>query len=315
MTFERVSESGSYSGNGTSQTITLPWNAALVFICSSNTSTNANKGGGVKIDAMPSAAFYRLRQVNNGNAEYLYVTANGITLGTADFSVGSDTRINASGVTYYWFAIKAGPWIQTGSYAGAQLAAVNTAQSIAIGRTCERSLIIVAQANTTISQIAFRLGQLANGAAWFLLSGGTAGFVSTGLSWTSTGFDVTNEGVADLNTLLETYYYAVLFESPGGSRTQASFGSTFLGQSRADSGSAVTDNVITTGQNTTFVMKHGAGSRLYFSFDPMAARGALFCGTNDCVFATSTVVPQRDSTGYHSGTDVGTSWAAHLMHY
>jgi hypothetical protein len=112
MTLVNSMETGSYTGNGTSQSITIGWQPEFVLVFSSKSGGNPNqRGGALKCSAMDNASSIRSRQ---GTA----YTTGLVTLDSAGFSVGSDDSANRSGETYHWFAMRAAPEIDCGSYTG-----------------------------------------------------------------------------------------------------------------------------------------------------------------------------------------------------
>ena len=100
--------SGSYTGNGTSQTISVGFAPRFVVV--------KQVGAGsvqscIKYDSMPSGSSH----AGSGG-----MTTNGITaFGSSDFSVGSDAEVNTNASTYHWFAIGGtSSEITSGTYTG-----------------------------------------------------------------------------------------------------------------------------------------------------------------------------------------------------
>jgi hypothetical protein len=104
-------KSGSYTGNGTSQTITIGFAATpkLVLVKSATTDIGVFRTDTMATDsAKPFGATALATSV---------ITA----LGSGSFSIGSDARVNSNGVTYYWIALAhdgTNNDIETGSYTG-----------------------------------------------------------------------------------------------------------------------------------------------------------------------------------------------------
>lgn len=113
MSFEPIIETGSYTGNGGTQSITIGWQPAYVEIVSTRTTGSAGtRAVGVKLADHPGDDWLE----NAGAAGF--ITANGVTLTSTGFSVGSDSSINQNNITFHWKAIRASPAVQTGVYDG-----------------------------------------------------------------------------------------------------------------------------------------------------------------------------------------------------
>ncbi|KPK66712.1 MAG: hypothetical protein AMS21_00740 [Gemmatimonas sp. SG8_38_2] len=106
MSLEKIIASGNYSGNGVSQSVVIGWQPALVVIFSEDTTKGAI---GYKSASMAGSDYLAC----SDDAEAL---SDGITLTATGFSVGDGDEVNRSGITFRWTAIKAGPWIDTGTY-------------------------------------------------------------------------------------------------------------------------------------------------------------------------------------------------------
>jgi hypothetical protein len=124
MSLEKIIATGSYSGDGASQSISIGWQPAMVMIVSSRT-TGPSTGRGVafKFADMAGDDFACCE------TEAVYTTSNGITLTSDGFSVGSDDCINKNAQTFYWVAFRECPAVDTGSYTGG-----GTGQTITTGR-------------------------------------------------------------------------------------------------------------------------------------------------------------------------------------
>ena len=88
---------GTYIGNGTSQQFALKFTPKLIIIFVEST-----KEIMLKIDQFSGSEFY---QTVGGTGLWAYETANGITISSLQFSVGSSSTINNNGVTYKYLAI------------------------------------------------------------------------------------------------------------------------------------------------------------------------------------------------------------------
>ena len=111
MTFERIIEIGSYSGNGGTQSISIGWKPCLVFIGSGRTSgPPTGRAFSCKVPDMSGDDFMGCHK------ESEMFTTNGITLVADGFDIGSDDKINKSGIPFHWVAIMSGPWADSGIY-------------------------------------------------------------------------------------------------------------------------------------------------------------------------------------------------------
>lgn len=100
---------GSYTGNGTSQSITISpsFQPAIVWVVSTN------QGTSWRGDTAHSGT------ANSSNHSNAVEIATCLTATNVNgFSVGSSAGCNSSGVTYYYFALKANTGIATGNYTG-----------------------------------------------------------------------------------------------------------------------------------------------------------------------------------------------------
>lgn len=89
-----ISNSGSYTGNGTTQNVTAPGAAAgLVLI------KVAGSIAAMWCSAMPAASY------KAATGSTALVTTNGITQHASGFTVGSDATINANGLTYDYVCV------------------------------------------------------------------------------------------------------------------------------------------------------------------------------------------------------------------
>lgn len=115
MTQERIFKQGTYVGNASTQSIaTDGFKPACVMAWSHATAGPASgKGSWFKGASMAGDDYFA---VNGGTV--LEITANGVTLTSTGFDLGSANESNKSGVTYSYLAIKEGPWIKTFSYTG-----------------------------------------------------------------------------------------------------------------------------------------------------------------------------------------------------
>jgi hypothetical protein len=101
---------GAYYGSGTdNRDIVLPFQPDLVVVKKYGTSTN-------------SAAMLRTSVHPDDSSSYFLGTADAADFiqrfGTTSFQVGTNTAVNASASTYFWFAFKTGDNFKVGSYTG-----------------------------------------------------------------------------------------------------------------------------------------------------------------------------------------------------
>ncbi len=223
MSLDIVIETGSYTGNGGTSTVTIGWQPALVVI-HSTAGTAANRALSIKSDSMPGDDFMECGTVA------IATTTNGITLTSTGFQVGSDAAINTSTQTYYWMAIRTGPWIDTGSYVG------NSApggQNIVLGR--QPDMVLMCSLATII-----KAGFISEGEPrdYFYETQWTRGaFAPNPVVLTATGFNVSNLIGDEWNTSGLTHHYVAF---PNGSTRHLETGF----QSAAGSGTVT----ITTGK-------------------------------------------------------------------
>ncbi len=199
MSLDRIIETGSYVGNGGTQSIAVGWQAGLVIIASTRpTGPAAGRGLAFKMPSMADDDFMEC----SGSAQF--TTVDGVTLTSTGFDVGSDDVINRNTTIFHWVAIRAGPWIDTGSFVGDGGTTVST-------RNRQPSAVLHAQTTTPGIEIFLKFAsQAANEAAVFrgALLGGT------GVTLVSTGF----EAALEANDSGETYDWVALFDLVGSTR-------------------------------------------------------------------------------------------------
>lgn len=112
MTYVRYLETGEYTGNGTSQSISIGWRPALVVTAKmKNTGPGSRKGLVFKIDTMPND------EVVISNFNWTEID-NAITITDDGFSVNNQNMVNRNNEDVAWFAIRSGIHTFTGSYVG-----------------------------------------------------------------------------------------------------------------------------------------------------------------------------------------------------
>ena len=92
-----IHKTGTYTGNGTSQSITVGFQPKILRIFRWN-ETYPNQA--LKNDQMAGDDYLRI----NSDGTPVIDLANGITLTSTGFDLGSDSTINSDGNTYYWEA-------------------------------------------------------------------------------------------------------------------------------------------------------------------------------------------------------------------
>ena len=305
MSYQATVVTGSFTGNGTTQTITLPWTPAVVMLVNSNTGTATHKGMAVKFDVMPTTGMFVFGSAKSGTSGY--ITTNGLSFSGASFIVGSNLIINGNGDTIYWAAFKQGPWIDTGTYAGNKTDGVGGTQTIVTGRSSQNAQLMIAK-NGTAKSFSFRLAGLANLAQFMYTTTANLTTANT-LQYASNGFIVNNVSAgnpASLNVLGETFYYAILYETDG-DLVNGDLGDTRTAVSdTTTTGGAGTTTTITLGSKPHVVWAgfFGGTTRLDVSFDSMPSPGGMdfqFGGqaaNNPAWFTTAAGAIQIQSTGF-----------------
>ncbi len=199
MSLDRIIETGSYVGNGATQSVAVGWQPGLVIIASSRpTGPAAGRCLAFKVPSMADDDFLEC----SGSAQF--TTVDGVTLTSTGFDLGSDDVINRNTTIFHWVAIRAGPWIDTGSFVGDGGTVVST-------RNRQPSVVLHAQSTAPGIEMFFKFATMpANTAAVFrgsMLS-------SSGLTLISTGFEASGEA----NDSGETYDWVAFFDLVGSTR-------------------------------------------------------------------------------------------------
>lgn len=317
---ETDSESGSYVGNGTSQTITLAANAAMVFVVSGDTgATAADRGGAMAIDSMPAGAGWTW---SDATVKYAYIASGGVTFGTNDFTVGSNTKVNKSGETFYWYAIHAGSWIKTGTYVGTTKDGFIGFQTINLGVDCTNALAFAVRGDTDAADgsAAISLPDHDNNLAMAFEQAAAGGKNHTSMTdvvssiyGVSAGLYVRNGGpgalgfTSNMNVKDTTYYYAVMPSLTG-------FGTSGVVNATADG----VEETVNLGENVRFLLlnhRYNPGGALgtydpwfQISFDPMPAQASLYLDRSQSQFKSGAAEsPTRQATGFLTGNRLDTS--------
>lgn len=305
------SESGSFIGNGSSQSVTLGWEPAAVWIGSGKLQggNSSTKGFSLKLSGMPGSATYYLR--TSGNS---YEASGGVTLTSTGFSVGSQAIHNQNGQTIYWWAIRNdGTFVDVGSYVGDQPMANATPQTVTLpsARDGLTAHTLVVRANTADPLFAIHEASMPAGAAGAIPHATRWGSFPSlaSFQYATNTFTVANDldklAIAQggsyyhdigLNVSGDTYYYVVVYSTDGTQPIYTPY-TTF------QSGSVKTVNVGYPAAQLAIEGSH----RLIISFDPMPADGNFACGGNNGVYQTqaslgSGTQPTRTATGFTTGT-------------
>lgn len=309
MSYSRISASGSFVGNGSSQNIVIGtgWEPAIVWVgvgkaSGGNTST---RGFSLKLNGMPSSSTFYLRV-----SGIVYEASGGITINSDGFSVGSQAIHNANGQTIYWWAIRTGPHVEVGTYTGNQSAASTVGQVITTARPPNKSLLVIVRALTTGvgGGVAIRYGEMAaNSAISISTSDGSNSYSgwANGFDFTATSFSVSNDNPLYFNLSSQLYYYVLIHNSDGASDGSGlSFGSMRHYHHHVRTGIAGTNEVVDYGLPTEQLVYHTVGGPIYImNWDPMPSGAAFYTrNANNEKYATSGGYPIRTSTGYETGT-------------
>lgn len=213
MSLDLIIETGSYTGNASSQSIAVGWQPDVVLIASSRSSGPANgRCLAFKTADMSGDDFIR------NAAAASYHTVNGLSLTASGFSVGSEDSINNSGTIFHWMAIRGGPAIDVGTYTGS-----GGTTTITTGR--QPVAVLLAQTTGTES-FQIKSEDYSGSTNWIFT--GTAAEGSN-ITLQSTGF----QGTADADLSGETYMYVALYSLVGSTRHWRSGTYTGNGTSQA----------------------------------------------------------------------------------
>ncbi len=279
MSYEPIIATGTYSGNGTSQTITIGWQPAMACIVSRRTAgPSTGRAISWKFNTMITDNFLEMAASAN------WITANGITVTSTGFSVGSENTINNSGTTFDWFAIRAGPQVATGTYVGDGV----IGRSFAVTGWQPELMFLVQSSGTT------RGGWkgAAMGANDAFDYAAQIAFSTVALALASNGFQT---GSANpFNTSPEDYHwFAATLETVTRSFRTVTY-----------SGDGAADQTITLGQQPKFVwILDSTGLTAGCKIDTMPAEDYGLLDTNYTYEAGTATGIQITSTGFIVGSD------------
>lgn len=198
MSLNNVIQTGTYTGNGTSQTITIGWQPAFVQACSTRTSGGPGQRGWAT--KLPNQATSTAVKIQSGCS----VATDIITITSTGFTIGADDSVNRSGETYHWWAVRDAPQIDSGTYVGTNA----TDLTLTLNRQPTWAWV----SNQTTDNIAFKNAQNA-GSDIFRYA--TSGGVVAGLTFGASGMTATG---TDLNALGDTFHYLSFFDLVGSTR-------------------------------------------------------------------------------------------------
>lgn len=197
MSLTKIIETGSYAGNSSPRSISVGWQPAVVMIVSDRSQgPPAGRAVSFKLASHPSDGYVALE----ADAD-LYT---GITLTSDGFDVDGDQKINQSGSTFYWVAIRDGPWLDYGTYSGQGVGGT----TVVTGR--QPGMVLLAQTTGTVR---FFIKNPNESGSFYYQSTNEISAVNQFVI-TSTGFDT--EGVASDDG--QTYYWVALYDIPGSTR-------------------------------------------------------------------------------------------------
>ncbi len=281
MSLDIIIETGTYVGNGATQSIAIGWQPDFVLIAS--TQTAGNPKFALKFEAMATGDMMTI-----GTAAELIVDA-GIVLVADGFDLETSDQVNKNTVVYHYMVIRAGHWFDAGAYTGNGTAS----QAIITGR--QPDAVFVSQREALDTDIVFWKWSSVPGADYgFFTTGFDLDVATGGLTLTATGFDVSDP----LKTNEDDKRYAWIAMYP-------LVGSTRHAESGSYIGSAGSGQSIVIGVQPKFVvlMSDAGGSDICgFKFDSMA--GADYSKlTAAQMWDTSGQGITLTATGFDVGTD------------
>lgn len=101
MSLNVLTATGSYSGTGGAQSITVGWQPALVMVASTRTAgPSAGRAYSVKTGSMPGDDRFGFDTAGS------FDQSDGITLTATGFDLGTDDHYNHNGTVFHWCAIR-----------------------------------------------------------------------------------------------------------------------------------------------------------------------------------------------------------------
>lgn len=205
MSLEVIHDTGSYTGNGGTQTITIGWQPAAVIIVSARSGgPPGGRGANIKTTDMAGDQFFSL----NTDAEMR--SGNGVTLTSTGFSLGSDQLVNHGGETFHWWAIRESGALQTGVYTGDGVSVGDTQDIPAGGRQPEAVWVV------DITTAQFRMETLQarvdGGLNYAMTTAWVEDSLSNALEILSDGFRARVGSGFSINDSGDTYCYLMFFK-------------------------------------------------------------------------------------------------------
>lgn len=239
MSLTSIIATGSFTGDGVSQSISIGWRPAAVWLISGQIGApDVDRSWSIKTDTMPGDDF----QAND--TESRHETANGITLVADGFDVGSSVKINKLDVVYHYVAFRTGH-VSTGTYTG------DGADGRKISTWKQPSLVMTMEATGADKATVWKWANVVDRlAAQFRADNHVieaVGIVSDGFEL-GVGTSPPSGFPIRVNVSGETYHWMALYEFDGSTRQLV------LGDWNGD---AVDPQKITTKLQPKFVMVYG----------------------------------------------------------
>lgn len=275
MTLVNAMDNGQFTGNGTSQSVTIGWQPELVLVFSHKSGGNPNqRGGALKCSAMSGSNSIRSRQ---GTA----YTTGLITITSTGFSVGADDSVNRNAEVYSWFAMRAGPTLDCAGYTG------TTPTPLAF--TLNRQPTFVLHFNHDTASYGIKHPSQATDTFWnYSTSAGIGNGMTLGSNgWTASGTTVNS---------IEAHSYTALYNLVGANRHWET--GTYTGDGNAT-------QTITTGRQPRIVMIQAADTNNgIFKLNTMSGDSAAqVASSTDYLSGRVTLL----STGFQVATAINVS--------
>ncbi len=277
MSFSQIIATGTYVGNSTSQSISLGWQPGAIVIAEERTSgPTSARAITFKFPGQPGDDFV---EISTSSSE---TTVNGITITSDGFDVGSDDVINDNTFTYHYFAIRDGPWLDTGTYTGN-----GTSTTVTLNR--QPSFIMLMGLGGATFRVMMK--SVDDPGLWWFSNAPT--HQAGGLDIISTGFTADDSSITNEDTVV--YNYCALYDIVG---SDSHF------ETGTWTGDGAATQTMTTGRQPRMVLAYGVtgtSDELAHKTDTMPAdeygeaSGAYVYVTSDGTTITS--------TGFTIGTD------------
>ncbi|OGY60626.1 MAG: hypothetical protein A3H06_01765 [Candidatus Colwellbacteria bacterium RIFCSPLOWO2_12_FULL_44_13] len=302
VAFKEVSGSmdvGTYTGNGSSQSITAPgFQPDFLFM------KNANAGTAV-------SAIYSITESYGNNSHYYTDTANVVgaitSLDANGFSVGANATANGSGNTLYYAAFGgAADHTASGTFAMAQGSYTGTGNYQMIAGLDFRPDLVIVKGNTTQAGV-FRTRMIAGDSTAYL-DAATANFAGGIISLNQDGFSVGTN--ATVNTSGTTYYWTA-YGNAWNPDTHSGAADFFIG---AYYGNGIDSRNITRlpfQPNMVAVKRSGATGGAFRTSQHSGDSSSYFAATADA----TNIVQTLNADGFSVGTAANVNTAANYYWY